>query len=342
MKTGKTKIQWIAGAAAAGGFCFLLLLVLSGKEGCLDDPIRHFFYGLRSDALTPLAIGITDLSNTKFIIALCLILLILPQTRNIYGIPVSMGAIFVTILNKTMKHIIQRPRPEDIEHLVQEGGYSFPSGHSITSMFVYGMLLYLIWIHVKNRRLRNILSVLVMIPLVLVGPSRIYLGVHYPTDVLAGWCLGFVVLMAAIGVMQRITAGREIMKFMDMAAAAVAMKFSKGNCVTARVDELLFHLPIFVGALVTCTASLVYVGRTSMEVLVRVESEDLESHSGPEKALSANFTMVCMGKNGRPQAIGREYVPETELEKKLWKEAEERREIIKQRKAEKKAAAICK
>ena len=80
---------------------------------------------------------------------------------------------------------------------------------SITSMFVFGMLLYLIWIHVKDRRLRNILLVLVIIPLVLVGPSRIYLGVHYPTDVLAGWCLGFAVLMAAIGVVQRITAGRE-------------------------------------------------------------------------------------------------------------------------------------
>ena len=54
--------------------------------------------------------------------------------------------------------------------------------------------------------------------------------------------------------------GGEIMKFMDMAAAAVAMKFSKGNCVTARVDELLFHLPIFVGALVTCTC-LLYTSR---------------------------------------------------------------------------------
>lgn len=123
--------------------------------------------------------------------------------------------------------------------------------------------------------------------------------------------------------------GGEIMKFMDMAAAAAAMKFSKGNCVTARVDELQFHLPIFVGALVTCTASIVYVGKTSMEVLVNVESEDLESHSGPEKALSAYFTMVHMGKNGRPQFIGKIYEPETELEIKLWKEAEERKEKLK-------------
>lgn len=126
--------------------------------------------------------------------------------------------------------------------------------------------------------------------------------------------------------------GGEIMKFMDMAAAAVAMKFSKGNCVTARGDELQFHLPIFVGALVTCTASLVYVGKTSMEVLVNVESEDLESHSGPEKALSAYFTMVCMGKNGRPQIIGRKYEPETEQEKRLWDEAEARRAELKKNK----------
>lgn len=119
--------------------------------------------------------------------------------------------------------------------------------------------------------------------------------------------------------------GGEIMKFMDTAAGAIAMKYAKANCVTARVDELEFHLPIFVGALVTCTASIIYVGRTSMEVFVYVEAEDLESNSGPQKALSANFTMVCMGKNGRPQNVP-EYTPETEDEIRLYEEAKKKKE----------------
>ena len=119
--------------------------------------------------------------------------------------------------------------------------------------------------------------------------------------------------------------GGEIMKFMDTAAGAVAMQDSKSNCVTARVDELLFHLPIFVGALVTCTATVVYVGKTSMEVFVNVEAEDLESHNGPQRALSAYFTMVAMGRNGRPQQVP-QYTPETDEEKRLYEEAKQRRQ----------------
>ncbi|MHC1723149.1 MAG: acyl-CoA thioesterase [Aminipila sp.] len=125
--------------------------------------------------------------------------------------------------------------------------------------------------------------------------------------------------------------GGEIMKFMDTAAGAVAMKYSKSNCVTARVDELEFHLPIFVGALVTCTATVVYVGRTSMEVFVNVEVEDLESNNGPQKALSAYFTMVAMGRNGKPQSVP-EYVPQTEEEIKLHEEAKMRIEAHKAKK----------
>lgn len=119
--------------------------------------------------------------------------------------------------------------------------------------------------------------------------------------------------------------GGDIMKMMDAAAGAVAIKYSKGNCVTARVDEIEFHLPIFIGALVTCTASIVYVGRTSMEIYVKVEAEDLESHSGPQPALSASFTMVCMGKNGRPQQVP-EYIPETAAEKEMYEIAKAKKE----------------
>lgn len=125
--------------------------------------------------------------------------------------------------------------------------------------------------------------------------------------------------------------GGEIMKFMDTAAGAVAMKYSKSNCVTARVDELQFHLPIFVGALVTCTASIVYTGRTSIEVLVNVVAEDLQSNSRPEKALSAFFTMVSMGKNGRPQPVV-PYIPETEDEKILYEASKLRLEAKKKNK----------
>lgn len=129
--------------------------------------------------------------------------------------------------------------------------------------------------------------------------------------------------------------GGEIMKLMDTAGGAVAIKYSKGNCVTARVDELEFHLPIFVGALVTCTATLVYVGKTSMEVFVYVEAEDLESNNGPQKALSAYFTFVSVGRNGRPQLVP-EFTPTTEEEIRLHEEAKRRRAQREARKAEKK------
>ena len=124
--------------------------------------------------------------------------------------------------------------------------------------------------------------------------------------------------------------GGEIMKMMDTAAGAVARKYSKSNCVTARVDELQFHLPIFVGAFVYCTATLAYTGRSSMEVYVEVTYEDLETEQGPQHALSAYFTMVALGKNGRPRTVTK-FVPESDREKELYCAAEKRVETYKNR-----------
>ena len=114
--------------------------------------------------------------------------------------------------------------------------------------------------------------------------------------------------------------GGEIMKFMDMAAGACAMKYARSNCVTARVDELVFHIPIFVGALVTCTANIAYVGNTSMDVYVEVYSEDMESGNGPEKALCAHFTMVSMNRADGPQKVP-PYTPQTDDEIRMYEAA---------------------
>jgi acyl-CoA hydrolase len=119
--------------------------------------------------------------------------------------------------------------------------------------------------------------------------------------------------------------GGEIMKLMDTAAGAAAKRYARCNVVTARVDELQFHLPIFVGALLTLTATIAYVGRTSMEVIVTVEVEDLESDTEPKRALSSYFTMVALDKAGRPREVPA-YTPETEEEKKLYEEIRRRRE----------------
>lgn len=176
-------------------FFALTLMVEAGSTDWLDDPVRNFIYSLRNDGLTVVMKIITYMGNWQTITALCIALLLIKSTRLTYGIPISVGAILVTVLNKIIKSVVQRPRPDDVLFLIEQGGWSFPSGHSITGMCVFAMFIYLIRANVKNRRIANILTVLLIIPMIFIGISRIYLGVHYPTDVMAGWCLG---LSAAI------------------------------------------------------------------------------------------------------------------------------------------------
>lgn len=97
--------------------------------------------------------------------------------------------------------------------------------------------------------------------------------------------------------------GGEIMKMMDSCAYAVTRRYARTNVVTARVDELQFHQPIKVGDLVTCAAKIVFAGKTSMEVSVDVQVEDLRSHIPPLTALSAFFTMVALDRNSKPACV---------------------------------------
>lgn len=125
--------------------------------------------------------------------------------------------------------------------------------------------------------------------------------------------------------------GGEIIKLMDSTAYASARRYARSNVVTARVDELEFHLPIFIGDLVICTAQVVYAGTSSMEVAVNVEVEDLECE-GRKKALSAFFTMVSLDKKGRPNVVP-ELIVETPDEKAAFEEGKKRYESHKTKRA---------
>ncbi|WP_373665530.1 acyl-CoA thioesterase [Sporomusa silvacetica] len=127
--------------------------------------------------------------------------------------------------------------------------------------------------------------------------------------------------------------GGEIMKLMDNAAFVVAQRHARTNVVTARVDELIFHQPIYVGNLVTCHAFLTFVNRSSMEVVVTVEVEDLFSESPGKCALTAYFTMVALNVGGKPLSISPLQL-ETEEEKIRFEEGRQRHELNKSKKKE--------
>lgn len=93
--------------------------------------------------------------------------------------------------------------------------------------------------------------------------------------------------------------GGEIMKLMDSTAGVSAMKYSGSDAVTARVDELQFKQAVHIGEHIICTGHVVYTGKTSMEVFVTVEVEDLKT-SKKTIALTAFFTMVAVDEKGRP------------------------------------------
>lgn len=193
----KTNTKIIISTSGLAGFAAVFILMHCGAADAADDAIRYWFYNLRTDALNTFVTKFTLLGNWQTITALCIVFLLIRPLRSSFGLPLSAGSVLVTIINKIIKHLVCRPRPSDIVHLIQQGGFSFTSGHSIASMFFYGMLIYLVRKHIKKRTVRNILTVLLIIPMIGVGLSRIYCGVHYPSDVLAGWFLGVSAIAAA-------------------------------------------------------------------------------------------------------------------------------------------------
>ncbi len=129
--------------------------------------------------------------------------------------------------------------------------------------------------------------------------------------------------------------GGVIMKHVDTAAGFVAARHARSNCVTASIDRLDFHHPVFVGNLLTLRSSINFVGRTSMEIGVRAETEDVITGQVRHTA-SAYLTFVALDGNGRPREIP-PLILESEEETRRNREAKARRDMRLQERTKEKA-----
>lgn len=191
----KDKKYWISIIVLSLIFIVNTILVVCGKTTLFDNFIYNAVRSLECDFFDKYFIFITKFGNVSVVIGIVSILIML--FRNRHGIMCFLVAFFSAGTNKIIKHIIKRKRPDGLK-LIKQGGYSYPSGHSMVSVMLYGYLLYLAFTKIKNSILKWSCSIILFIFILSIGISRIYVGVHYASDVLGGFTLALIELMLIV------------------------------------------------------------------------------------------------------------------------------------------------
>lgn len=178
-------------------FIIWTILVITNSLTLFDDKIYQFIISFQNDTLTNIMKVITSFANPLTIVSLCLaslLSLIWKYKASIYLIIVT---IISTVFNFLTKNIVLRNRPDHLR-LIEETGYSFPSGHAMGSIAFYGFIIFLLSKSKINKYLKIFLSIIIGLTIFLIGISRIYVGVHYPSDIIGGFLLGYIILISSI------------------------------------------------------------------------------------------------------------------------------------------------
>ncbi len=191
--------------AALAAFLFIAdEIVLEGENG-LDSAAFKVLANITNPGMTSIMTGITFFGSSSFLfpayIIAILYFLLLKKNRRL-ALDVTAIGVTSTIILFSLKAIFHRHRP--LDPLVQNvNGFSFPSGHSFSSFTFFGLMIYILWNTNMNAGLRWVLSILFFLFAAAIALSRVYLHVHYASDVIAGFCLCLVWLTLSFWVLQK-------------------------------------------------------------------------------------------------------------------------------------------
>lgn len=188
------------------GFIYITNDVFGIKDAYFD---MHAFSAMRpfiDDFNTRVMRFITFFGTGEFLVPANILLalyFLLIRKHKWYSLKVPVVSIGSFIIMSSLKIFFSRPRPDDpVYHAAR--GFSFPSGHAMSAMTFYGLIVYLVWKNVVNKAFRWLLTFLLVIFIFLIGLSRVYLRVHYASDVLAGFTLGIIWIIISLWVMYKI------------------------------------------------------------------------------------------------------------------------------------------
>ncbi|MBA2632605.1 MAG: phosphatase PAP2 family protein [Chloroflexi bacterium] len=195
---------------ALGGVGIVVLLAIAVTSGVSDAFDRSIVEAVRAnglhDLLSPLR-TITELGSTGAVTVVAVLTLLVGVLIGpwLHGVAGAITIGLASLGNEALKAIIARARPDLLDPIVAERGFSFPSGHSALGMVAWGTFGVLVMRSRLPRRVRLGIVALLAVVIFLIGVSRIWLGVHYPTDVLAGWTAGAVIVLLYARLTRRVS-----------------------------------------------------------------------------------------------------------------------------------------
>jgi membrane-associated phospholipid phosphatase len=186
-------------------FVFMAKTVFIDQDHGFDHAVFAFARGHTSPGFTDFMTFVTFFASKNFLISGSLslaFLFLFFKKHRWYSLKIPVVAAGSTLLNQGMKFWFGRPRPETA--FLEQTGLSFPSGHAMIGGAFYGLLMYLVWTTIRPAAWRWLLVLLLAIWVLLIGYSRIYLNVHYASDVLAGWAAGFLFLILTLLILRKV------------------------------------------------------------------------------------------------------------------------------------------